>query len=1078
MYLLKRDFQISITVEEYYLKKKETLKNYITRLCHEASDKEERIYKNVIKVADLLTLNRMDAVVSLLESTENKNLLRYLIRCVKERLIVITSEPQYAYKIGSLLMQHADEGDADLAATIQDLCSLALTVCSGKELQSVLSLYSSANLYKECSSKSLIGYDSNAIDTQQEIEEIPRTKWTLYEMYQDPAIETDESLLPLFKEVLSVQNSCIVRSEPDYEYTLSDTVTKLICKMRSLRAEHNDYRLLQIVKTVYLDFCLRSRINNQLLMEMKSMYVQRLTKLLKVIISARRFDLQLSLSCLFMLSNSEACTWISTTYKSYQPDCIRHLRIVELGCEYFHLTGNRTLLQSFRNDKLLYYWADKLFKYSVSYNAILTSDLTAKREILQGIMIYNDDMIPLFTEFCSDFGFDIQDCLLLYLQVTIKTWNPTLNVVNYNGKEELRIDEEEVNKLRKKCDDIASYIRDPIVLKNCITTILSEINFYHYEVFIILMDLMKDKNIERRTYFSFLQNYTRVGPPTKIERDEWHHINPGYTSAPPISKWRLPYLPKAKLLDIITPELNLKSYEKWLEIAEIMKLQPHVICSLAIKGAVTQAWENADKTTEWSLCPRNSSLLNDIKKCIENMNDPDGFYYGTAALYYAVNHTPPGADQVAVVEECYKYAQLSIQKSAQFEEGMLEKIRFKYLRFTTEHILRTHGLGSAKYLSLIGNSDKLVRELYTDESIPKRYQFNIDHRPDINSAVNSISRLYSMNIVKLRMELLQTWLKPDIKYLKLNQSVTETFSMGRNSESNSNSYDYLSRARYILEQGDLELSANFLINIIFDDKNEDYCPEARYRALRVLQSIVDPDKLEDLTKRDHETIRNYMRSLKHSSKLESLGISTNVSAFERNSKIGIVQALWKMQRHSVRALVAIAELCIDFEIYEYLLWNSMLTKLAHSLMITELKEILLQVRDVSVIVNSRGYLLGWNAITSEPFRRMNVNPTSEQIENCIGALRLLYSCPVVRSLTFTDIVEYCFHCQQPHLALALLPFLNDEQTRFTLKKLEHVSNIDMILDDLNNLVPDGILFVDYCNKIIRGHMDGNKRSSC
>lgn len=31
-----------------------------------------------------------------------------------------------------------------------------------------------------------------------------------------------------------------------------------------------------------------------------------------------------------------------------------------------------------------------------------------------------------------------------------------------------------------------------------------------------------------------------------------------------------------------------------------------------------------------------------------------------------------GADQVAAVEECYKYAQLSAQKSTMFEEGMLE----------------------------------------------------------------------------------------------------------------------------------------------------------------------------------------------------------------------------------------------------------------------------------------------------------------------------------------------------------------------------------------------------------------------
>lgn len=120
-----------------------------------------------------------------------------------------------------------------------------------------------------------------------------------------------------------------------------------------------------------------------------------------------------------------------------------------------------------------------------------------------------------------------------------------------------------------------------------------------------------------------------------------------------------------------------------------------------------------------------------------------------------------------------------------------QKIKFKYLRFTTEYILRTHGLGNKNYLSLIGNPHKLVHELYIDESIPLRYRCVIDHRPDINSAVCSICELFSINIVKLRMELLQEWLQPDIKYMKLDQ--TDTFSLVTNPKPNLNFDDNLLR---------------------------------------------------------------------------------------------------------------------------------------------------------------------------------------------------------------------------------------------------------------------------------------------
>lgn len=107
-------------------------------------------------------------------------------------------------------------------------------------------------------------------------------------------------------------------------------------------------------------------------------------------------------------------------------------------------------------------------------------------------------MVPLFQEFCFDFGFDIQDCLLLYLQTVVKTWNPKLNINNYNGKKgkkaikklnfntftfnifmivvlELHIDENEVNELRKKCNTIATYITDKVALKNSVTSVLSQV---------------------------------------------------------------------------------------------------------------------------------------------------------------------------------------------------------------------------------------------------------------------------------------------------------------------------------------------------------------------------------------------------------------------------------------------------------------------------------------------------------------------------------------------------------------------------------------------------------------------------
>lgn len=57
----------------------------------------------------------------------------------------------------------------------------------------------------------------------------------------------------------------------------------------------------------------------------------------------------------------------------------------------------------------------------------------------------------------------------------------------------------------------------------------------------------------------------------------------------------------------------------------------------------------------------------------------------------------------------------------------------------------------------------------------------------------------------------------------------------------------------MLEHGDTVLFAQFLINIGFGDSHDaevQYNYDVRYRALRVLQAIVDTATLEELTKRD------------------------------------------------------------------------------------------------------------------------------------------------------------------------------------------------------------------------------------
>lgn len=85
---------------------------------------------------------------------------------------------------------------------------------------------------------------------------------------------------------------------------------------KEMQPQHNDYSLLQIFKTFYFIYHSTSIRNEEILTEMKSILSQLLINLLKKLCTGRSFDLQLGLSALFMLSEQEACNWLSTVSTS------------------------------------------------------------------------------------------------------------------------------------------------------------------------------------------------------------------------------------------------------------------------------------------------------------------------------------------------------------------------------------------------------------------------------------------------------------------------------------------------------------------------------------------------------------------------------------------------------------------------------------------------------------------------------------------------------------------------------------------------------------------------------------------
>lgn len=97
---------------------------------------------------------------------------------------------------------------------------------------------------------------------------------------------------------------------------MNQLLTSFLENIRKIQPQHNDYSLLQIFKTFYFMYYSTSVRNEERLTEMKCILSQLLINLLRKLCTGRSFDLQLGLSALFMLSEQEACSWLSTVSAS------------------------------------------------------------------------------------------------------------------------------------------------------------------------------------------------------------------------------------------------------------------------------------------------------------------------------------------------------------------------------------------------------------------------------------------------------------------------------------------------------------------------------------------------------------------------------------------------------------------------------------------------------------------------------------------------------------------------------------------------------------------------------------------
>ncbi|XP_065204006.1 kinetochore-associated protein 1 [Planococcus citri] len=829
----------------------------------------------------------------------------------------------------------------------------------------------------------------------------------------------------------SVESSINQTTAPDQIYQMTDLLQNLV-------KNEQEQVSMQAITTLHWSLLHHCFLSSQpmaevsLVSQTKMLTAQCISKLLKKLIGSRHLDCQLGLALLHYFPVEEASNWIMESTKKFRHDFQRLYSITELGMVYFHknkCTEHWNIIYKLRKQCV---WGKQIMEYGFSYKEAFRDNPQDRCQLLRKLMSVPSMTTATLTKYCNDVNFDLQSCLKFYLKHVLLSWEPEFEVKvdAVTGEKTLFIKPTQA-KLLQKCREICSLIENTNEMYQLIAVnVCNSVNYYYYEVFMTLIILLEEMGMKQdsklfsiyRTIFLFLNSYQRISKPQEFEKEQWYQMYPNEQSLPAISEYRLPFkllyskFCKGDPWKIIQHELNINTYTKWFTVLDALELDKNVLCSLAINQITSDGLIEQEMTKEWCTHLKNQKLLADVKACVDNITNLE---MSCASLYHVVNHLPPGADQLAAAKLCHGYAKQwrETEKSDKSEAGF-QKVLKKYLTISTTHILYIHNLRKPQYLQLVLKPYELLIAIYGDPVILQKNTGNVIMFPDINKAAEEISQMHKIDVMKVRMELLEEWLQPE--NFIANVSCDETMIKQHQGDSvveakfSDVEYQNFQRACYVIER-DIVSFGKYLVGIVFDQNSDDSKPvSVRLRALQCLYAVCSPDILEQITERSLDKLRDLLNTLKFVMELEVLGLTYSVPMFESCDKPEIARSLLTLK--NPKAIRLAAHLCRHFNIDQSAIWNLILSKMCDYEMVKELAQVLPDLSDNYHTLDLTVFEKSWNTVLKLPLEKAPAFLSAEDTEMIERSVELIYFCPIIDQIDVESIKKQCLKINRSDLA--------------------------------------------------------------
>lgn len=604
---------------------------------------------------------------------------------------------------------------------------------------------------------------------------------------------------------------------------------------------------------------------------------------------------------------------------------------------YNNYIGNVGTVAHERESRLKFFYYSELCKYDPSLRFKANFDNIDINELLKDLE--NRQLtIELVKKLTKDFGWDYQKALVQQIKILLRNQELDFEIkTDVFGKDEVII-KSSVEMIRKKCAVYLNEVTNTSLLAAEMHSFIKEVNFYFYEIYLVVLELIehsKDLSMEQIIYRNILL-LLKHKMTVKRRRNEhaevemWQKLQPENGVLPGIAKYRIPFKPMMEETpeSFLGDELNVDSFEKCIPLitlhASCCKVNPEdrlVVCAFqAVKNSVMELKaKNESSGSEWNLKPSNNAFLQTILRMVTFLKDKSK---RMAILYFHMNHSAEGSDQVEAAYECWKFARAHEEElvGAPKYGELVAKINRKYPLLKTQHLLHLYGVIDDKLMQLLESPIDLINALYHHESII------LPQKKDINRLCEELAQLYNLDLLTLQHKLLHKWLafvgNSSFEEGDVNETMYEDF-IGNVAEENgvsSVSDENVARAHYILNNWNSGEAMDFLASELnFSSVNT----ENQLQLYECFAKLVDNNcdtYLELINPNEYLLTKSCYY-------LKQFGLHLKPEKFKEMDKVEILKKIWTSQSNNSKGLEVMSFICLGFNIHLPQIWNGILKQM-------------------------------------------------------------------------------------------------------------------------------------------------------